>query len=93
MEWKDGKLSSAVIRSTLGGNCRVRTHVPVSVSGAKGKPAEGKNPNPFYAVAETHKPVIGENSLAPEAVLNLKETVITDFITEKGKTYRLKCEM
>jgi len=89
MEWKDGKLASAVIRSTLGGNCRVRTHVPVSVTGAVAKPAEGKNPNPFYAVTEASKPVIGENSLAPEAALNLKKTVMCDFPTEKRKSYRL----
>ena len=89
IEWKDGYLTSAVIRSTLGGNCRVRTHKPVSVSGTEAKPAQGKNPNPFYTVTEASKPVLGENSLATEAALNLKETVLTDFITEKGKSYRV----
>jgi alpha-L-fucosidase 2 len=89
MEWKGGKLVSAVIRSTLGGNCRVRSHVPVTVTGSQAKPAEGSNPNPFFAVAEAPAPVTGNNSLAAEASLNLKETVITDFATGKGKSYNL----
>ena len=91
MEWENGKITSAVIRSTLGGNCRVRTHVPVTVTGVQTKPAEGANPNPFFAVAESPVVVIGSNSLAPVATLNLKETILTDFSTEKGKTYNMLC--
>jgi len=89
MEWKGGKLTMAVIRSTLGGNCRIRTHAPVTVTGVQTQPASGKNPNPFFTVTEASAPVAGENSFAPEAALNLKETVLTDFNTEKGRSYNL----
>ena len=65
--------SKLINNPTLGGNCHVRTHVPVLVGGAEAKTAEGKNPNPFYAVTEASKPVMGKNSLAPEAALNLKK--------------------
>ena len=89
MEWKGGKLKSAVIRSTLGGNCRIRTFTPVTVKDVQTKPAEGKNPNPFFALAKSPVPVTDGNSLASEAALNLKETTVIDFTTEKGGTYNL----
>lgn len=47
--WKDGRLDKAVIYSSLGGNCRVRSKWPVSIEGASTVPSEGRNPNPFYA--------------------------------------------
>jgi len=89
MEWKNGKLVSAVIRSTLGGNCRIRTHAPVKVTGVQVKPAEGENPNSFFAIPKPTIPVMGNNALAPAAVLNLKETTVIDFTTEKGRSYNL----
>ena len=36
LEWKDGRLKGAVIRSGAGGNCRVRTAAPVVVTRAGG---------------------------------------------------------
>jgi len=35
MKWKDGKLTEAVIRSTIGGRCMVRSAVSVSVEGVQ----------------------------------------------------------
>jgi alpha-L-fucosidase 2 len=89
MEWKEGRLLSATIRSALGGNCRVRTHEPVKVKGASARPAEGANPNPFFFVAEPPQWVAGNLRPSPEAALHLKETTVTDFATQKGKTYIL----
>jgi len=56
MEWHDGHLTHATIRSTLGGNCRLRTYDPVTiVADATAttdplctRPAEGENPNPLF---------------------------------------------
>jgi alpha-L-fucosidase 2 len=90
MEWKGGKPVSAVIHSTLGGNCRIRTHVPVTSADVQTKQAGGINPNPFFAVAEAPVPVMGNNAPATEAALNLKETIVIDFNTGKGKSYHLQ---
>jgi len=87
MEWKNGKLKRAVIRSHLGGNCRIRTSIPVEVKDAQVKVAEGKNPNPFYVFypAENYK-------IAPGIEIKkckLPEEYVIDFKTEKGQTYYL----
>lgn len=89
MEWNDGRLTSAVIRSSLGGNCRIRTHTPVTIINTPAKTAEGENPNPFFTTAKAPTPVIGHNALTPESALHLKATTLTDFTTEKDKTYTI----
>jgi alpha-L-fucosidase 2 len=45
MAWKEGKVTRLVIRSTVGGNLRLRVNAPL-----KGlKQAKGANPNPLFA--------------------------------------------
>ena len=89
MEWKNGNLVSASIYSKLGGNCRIRTHLPIEVKSTQSEPAKGSNPNPFFTVAKAPELVSGENKFTPESALNLKETIVTDFMTEKGKLYKI----
>ncbi|MDR2040321.1 MAG: glycoside hydrolase family 95 protein [Bacteroidales bacterium] len=89
MEWKDGEVLSAVIKSNLGGNCRIRTHAPVTVKSTHVKDAAGKNPNHFYATADSYQFSTNNNVSPSEATLNLKETFMIDFDTEKGKKYHL----
>jgi alpha-L-fucosidase 2 len=86
IEWKDGKVMKAVIKSTLGGNLRLRVPNEMKLStGAALKKAAGKNTNPFYQVEETPAPIISEKaSIAP---LQLKETVVYDLPTAIGKVY------
>ncbi|WP_343305512.1 glycoside hydrolase family 95 protein [Chitinophaga niabensis] len=80
--WKDGQVQKLVIRSTLGGNCRLR--VPNVLKGLKATTRE-ENPNPFFAIAHIPQPVIsGKAKLTP---LVLKETVLYDVATQPGKTY------
>jgi alpha-L-fucosidase 2 len=51
VEWSGGRLSRAQIRSRLGGVCRIRSSVPVTIDGATVRhPHGGPNPNPFYRV-------------------------------------------
>lgn len=45
MAWETGKIKKLVIKSGIGGNCRIR--LPHAV---KAKIAQGENTNPFYAV-------------------------------------------
>ncbi len=86
MEWKDGKVAKAVIKSTLGGNLRLRTPNAMKLSTGGGlKKATGKNTNPFFYVEETPAPIISykANTAPPE----LKETVVYDLATQAGRTY------
>ncbi|MFI5194072.1 MAG: glycosyl hydrolase family 95 catalytic domain-containing protein [Chitinophagales bacterium] len=88
MRWQDGKLKEVKIKSTLGGNCRIR--VP-GISGITGniklKPAIGNNPNPFFRVDEVKKPLI-----SPQAKIagpQLASTLLYDFETKTGNVYTL----
>ena len=86
MEWRDGRLTQAVVRSALGGNCRVRSLVPLKGKGLK--TAKGPNANPLFAVAETPQPIV-----SPEAKLQpveLKKTYLYDLTTKAGGEYVLK---
>lgn len=49
MVWKNGKLASARLRSTLGGNLRLRTAAKLTSTTHDLKQAEGDNPNPLFA--------------------------------------------
>jgi alpha-L-fucosidase 2 len=86
MEWKDAKLIKVVIKSTLGGNLRLRVpnKMKVVVSNSL-KPATGKNANPFYQTEETAAPVISEKVISTP--LQLKETMLYDIMTQKGNLY------
>jgi len=86
MEWKDAKLVRVVIRSTLGGNLRLRLPDEMrSMNGGLLKKATGENKNPFYAVEKTKAPVISEK--ATIQLPQLKPTMLYDFMTQAGKTY------
>ncbi len=88
MQWKDGKLTKVAIKSSLGGNLRLRVPngLKLSASGTL-KKASGQNPNPFYVVEETPTAVISPkaNLTAP----TLKETMLYDIPTQAGKVYTL----
>lgn len=80
--WKNGQVEKLVIRSTLGGNCRLR--VPNALKGLTATTKE-ENPNPFFAIERIPKPIIsGKAKLTP---LVLKDTVLYDVATQPGKTY------
>lgn len=82
MEWKNDELAKATIKSNLGGNCRIRSYVPLKGKGLK--EAKGDNANPFYSVFEVQTPLNhAGNELAP---LTLKEVYEYDVETQKGET-------
>lgn len=85
MTWKNGKVSRLVVKSRIGGNCRLRSLNPLSGKGLK--KAKGENPNPLFAVDQVAEPLINK-----EAKLNkveLKKTYLYDLQTEAGKEYVL----
>ncbi len=89
MIWENNKAKEVIIKSNLGGNCRLRTPNEMQLTGnIKLKKAEGKNLNPFFDTPEIKIPLISK-----EAKLNpieIKNHVIYDFPTEAGKIYKLK---
>lgn len=86
IEWKEAKLVKAVIKSTLGGNLRLRAPGEMKLAGNNSmKKATGKNSNPFYQVEETPAPVVSEK--AKIALPELKPTFLYDLPTQAGKTY------
>jgi alpha-L-fucosidase 2 len=68
LEWRDGRLAGATIRSTIGGNLRVRSRVPLARVSSGGSTAaalaaaSGANPNPLFFTPPV--PVI---TVAPQA--------------------------
>lgn len=88
IQWKDAKLVKAVVRSTLGGNLRLRVPNAIRLSsGGALKKASGINTNPFYQTEEIPEPNISPGaSITPP---QLKETLLFDVPTQKGKVYTL----
>jgi alpha-L-fucosidase 2 len=88
MEWANGSVSKLVIKSTLGGNCRIRSYTELKAdSGARLKPANGENPNTFYEIAAIKHPLIA--SEAPHQEVTSEETFLYDLETKAGETYTL----
>ncbi|WP_215236615.1 glycoside hydrolase family 95 protein [Dyadobacter linearis] len=75
--WEKGKITKLVVRSKLGGNCRIGVPNALKLSGKKMKAATGENANDFYASLHTGS----EKAKA--------EKLIFDFPTEAGKEYVL----
>ena len=88
LEWKNHRVEKVRIRSTLGGNLRIRTASELAIRGNVAMAeAGGNNSNPFYQVPAIKPPVV-----SPDAALNVFELPVTymyDIQTEKGREYVL----
>lgn len=87
MKWEETKLVKLVIKSTLGGNLRLRLPNGMKISKGMLKEANGENPNPFYYVSNGALPIISEKATIKN--LDLKPTILVDLPTQVGKTYTL----
>jgi alpha-L-fucosidase 2 len=92
LAWANGRLTAATIRSSLGGNCRVRTYEPVTVKVDDGtlidaRSVSGENPNSFYRTVAAGTPQIAAGAALPEVVLRPAHTV--DFESKPGGIYTL----
>ena len=58
MKWADGKLVSAKVKSTIGGNLRIRSYVHL----AGLKEVKGENSNPLFKTQEVLRPMISERA-------------------------------
>lgn len=86
LKWKDGQIAKVIIKSTIGGNLRLRVPNSLTLENAKGLVnASGENTNPFYQVPVTADPIV-----SPAAKIDLPdlgETSVFDLKTEAGETY------
>ena len=87
MEWKDGKLLKATVRSTAGGTLRLRSYVPLR--GKKLRKASGKCPNPLLRQADIKTPLHSpELKELPQRAL--QQVFEYDIDTRKGEAVEVK---
>ncbi len=88
LTWEDGRVSELKIKSTLGGNVRLRAAGEIlGTNGLTLQKATGTNQNSFYQLVETPEPLV-----SPDAELNLpnvSDIFEYDFDTVEGQTYTL----
>lgn len=88
MEWKDGKVTRLIIKSTIGGNLRIR--LPNKMKGSDGlklKNAAGANDNPFYKTETVAYPIISEKAIITAPAI--KETFVYDISTKAKQVFTL----
>ncbi len=83
MEWKNGKISKLILRSNLGGNCRIRSYSKLKAEGKILYNAKGENKNPFFFIPDVKKPIISNKSSMK--IIDLKETFLYDIDTKPGE--------
>ncbi|MEJ2054762.1 MAG: glycoside hydrolase family 95 protein [Calditrichaceae bacterium] len=88
MQWENGEISKLVIKSNLGGNCRIRSYTELTTGdNTLIRFAEGENKNPFYQAPHIKQPLVSEKAMLSE--VSLKETFIYNFETTAGEKYIL----
>jgi len=86
LEWKENKVSKVVIKSTLGGNCRLRSFVDLKAKTITLTKAEGDNSNPFYFRGKATEMELGDNADKIQR-LELKDSFLWDFDTNANNSY------
>jgi alpha-L-fucosidase 2 len=88
--WENGEIQKMIIKSDIGGNCRIRVPNEVAlIDGTLLNPASGINPNPFFTTPEIKDPVISDSSILNP--VNLEPTLLYDLATQAGETYTIIC--
>ena len=88
LSWRDGFVDRAIIRSTVGGNLRLRSNAALtSADGHALSAAKGKNPNVICTEYNMPDPIVADMSKIPDTVL--PETYVYDIPTEPGQEIEL----
>ena len=90
LKWKDGKIESVTIKSTIGGNLRLRVHHPLKLNARTPAEAQGINENPLFVKQPVSRPMVSEK--APLKGIGLKEYKLYDVATEAGLIYTFTVE-
>ncbi|MDQ6480156.1 glycoside hydrolase family 95 protein [Dyadobacter sp. LHD-138] len=88
MEWENGKVKHASVRSMLGGKCRIRTNKPVEIAGVKSTEATDVNANDLFTFINPGNPLLHGGTQASK--LTVEPTAVQDFETIKGKEYTIR---
>ena len=75
MQWKNGELTKASVKSLIGVNCRIRSYSPLKGKGLT--ESKGQNTNVFYSVSEIQTPLNHtENQITTPAMFLLEHQFI-----------------
>lgn len=85
MQWKNGEITKATIKSSIGGNCRIRSYSPLKGKGLK--EAKGENPNTFFTVAEIQAPL--NHAESQLSAPSLKKIYEYDIASQKGEVIEI----
>lgn len=89
--WKDGKVESTVIKSTIGGNLRIRSNTPLTMAdGTALSVAEGENTNALTQRYNMPEPTVVNKNIIPET--KLPATYLYDIPTSAGDEIELVAE-
>ena len=86
MEWSNGSVTKATVKSANGGMLRIRSAVPLKGRGLK--VAHGENKNPLFSTPDDVKAKINHPDKI-EPLPELKKTYLYDISTRKGETITL----
>lgn len=88
MKWQNGEVVSLTIRSTIGGNLRLRTPNELKLSdGTALTPATGDNSNPLMQPYNMPDPIVKDQSKIPATTL--PTTYLYDIATTAGEEITL----
>lgn len=86
IDWKNSKITKLIIKSTLGGNARIRLAKNSNLTSRTNLVnAVGENPNPYYQVNSIKSPLKSDKAALKDFLL--PETELFDFKTEKDGVY------
>ncbi len=88
MQWNDGQLTSATLRSTIGGTLRLRSYVPLQGEGLV--KAVGPCPNALYAPASIATPLINTEGAAKSVNAPILTVYEYDVPTVPGGVYQVR---
>jgi alpha-L-fucosidase 2 len=91
LNWKEGKITDLVIKSNLGGNCRIRVYNTIKAADkTRLLTAKGTNPNTYYKVPDIKAPLISGKAKLHK--ITMKESHLYDFETKEETIYTFKGE-
>lgn len=88
LKWTDGNVERVTIKSTIGGNLRLRSATPLLKNGVTSlKTAEGDNDNPLMQPYGMPDPIVKDKSKIPAT--RLEDTYLYDIPTQAGEEITL----